>query len=233
MITKADRIKTSCTVANQHSQCFDKLTEEQQAMIEERQVTVRYKKGENIAKQGAFTTHVIFLCEGLGKVFYEDHDKRIILRVAAPGSLIGLTSLGKRNNIFQYSASAYIESTARLIDINLFRRLIEENGKFAAAIIDILSDIAIQKNERFFCLTNRQSYGKLADILLCLAGNIFKNAQFHLPLTRKELAELSGMSTESVIRTIKKFEEDGLIVIKDKTFEIVNPEELLKICQHG
>lgn len=226
-------IKTSCTVAHQHCKCFDKLTKEQQAMVEERQVTVDYKKGEIIAKQGAFTTHVIFLCEGLGKVYYEDHNERIILRVAAPGSLIGLTSLGKNNSTFQYSASAYINSTARLIDIKLFRQLIEENGHFAAAIIDILSEIAMQKNERFFGLTHRQSYGKLADLLLCLAGNIFKDTKFDLPLTRKELAELSGMSPESVIRTIKKFEQDGLIKTKDKKIEILDADGLLQICQHG
>jgi CRP-like cAMP-binding protein len=225
--------KTSCTVAHQHCQCFEKLTEAQQQLVEESQVTVEYKKGEVIAKQGAFTTHVIFLCEGLGKVFYEDHKEKLILRIAAPGSLIGLNSLGKFNNIFQYTASAYVDSVARLIDIKLFRQLIEENGQFAAAIIDILSEIAVQKNQRFFCLTHRQSYGKLADLLLCLAGNIFKNAEFELPITRKELAELAGMSTESVIRTMKNFQEDGLISTNGKTIHILDPEGLLSICELG
>ena len=95
------------------------------------------------------------------------------------------------------------------------------------------SETAIQKNERFFCLTHRQSFGKLADLLLCLAGNIFKNAQFDLPLTRNELAELAGMSTESVIRTIKKFQDDGLIVTNGKNFEIIDPDGLLRICELG
>jgi CRP/FNR family transcriptional regulator len=166
-------------------------------------------------------------------VFYEDHKEKLILRIAAPGSLIGLNSLGKFNNIFQYTASAYVDSVARLIDIKLFRQLIEENGQFAAAIIDILSEIAVQKNQRFFCLTHRQSYGKLADLLLCLAGNIFKNAEFELPITRKELAELAGMSTESVIRTMKNFQEDGLISTNGKTIHILDPEGLLSICELG
>ena len=233
MTTKADRIKTSCTVAHKHCQCFEKLTEEQQKLLEENQVTIKFKKGEIIAKQGTFTTHVIFICEGLGKVFYEDNNQRLILRIAAAGSLIGLTSLGKNNNIFQYTASAYVDTKAKLIDLKLFRQLVEENGQFAAAIIDILSETAIQKNERFFCLTHRQSFGKLADLLLCLAGNIFKNANFDLPLTRKELAELAGMSTESVIRTIKKFQDDGLIVTNGKNFDIIDPDGLLRICELG
>jgi CRP-like cAMP-binding protein len=228
-----EMIKTSCTVAHQHCKCFEKLTDEQKQLVEENQVTIEYKKGEVIAKQGAFTTHVIFICEGLGKVFYENNKSKLILRIAAPGSLIGLTSLGKYNNIFQYTASAYIPTMARLIDIKLFRQLIEENGLFAAAIVDILSEIAVQKNQRFFCLTHRQSYGKLADLLLCLAGNIFKDSQFDLPITRKELAELAGMSPESVIRTMRMFQDDGLIQTNGKNIEILDNEGLLKICELG
>ena len=225
--------KTSCTVIHPHSRCFEKLTEAQRKLIKERQVTVHFKKGENIARQGVFTTYVVILREGLGKVFYENKNSRIILRVAAPGSMVGLTSLGKDNNIFQYSVSAYIDSVADIIDIKLFRQLLEENGQFAAAIVDILSETAIQKNERFFGLIHKQSYGKLADLLLCLSGNIFNNHRFDLPLTRKDLAELAGMSAESVIRTIRRFEADGLIKTEDKTFEIIDPEGLFQICRHG
>jgi len=44
---------------------------------------------------------------------------------------------------------------------------------------------------------------------------------------------LSGMSTESVIRTLKLFQNDGLIKISGKTFEITDPEGLYKVCQLG
>lgn len=230
---KVDRLKTSCTVAHKHCECFDNLTDEQRALVEENQVTVLYKKGEIIAKQGAFASHIISICTGLGKVHYEDNNESLILRIAAPGSLIGLTSLNKHNNVFQYTVSTYVDSEARLIDINLFRRLIQDNAMFATSIIDILGETAIQKNERFFCLTHRQSFGKLADLLLCLAGNIFKDTSFELPITRKDLAELAGMSTESVIRTLKKFQDDGLINNTGKKFEIIDPEGLLRICELG
>jgi len=228
-----ERIKTSCTVVNINKSCFDFLTEEEKELIEQKQVTVEYKKGEIIAKQGTFTTHILVISEGLAKVYYEENNKALILRIAAPGSLIGLTSLPLNQNVFQYTASAYINTTVRLIEIDIIRKLILENGQFAAAIVDILSGISIQKNGRFFCLTHRQSYGKLADIILCLAGNIFKQDEFDLALSRKELAELSGMSTESVIRTLKNFQEDGLIEMTGKSFKVIDPDGLFKICQLG
>lgn len=233
MTTIVDRIKTSCTVVTSNCECFEKLTPEQKELVEKNQVTIEYKKGEIIAKQGTFTTHVLIICEGLAKVYYEDGDDKLILRISGPGSLIGLTSIPESFNTFQYTASAYVNTTAKLVDINIIRRLINENGAFAGAIIGILSENAIQKNQRFYCLNHRQAYGKLADILLCLAGNIFKTTKFELLLSRKELAELSGMSTESVIRTLKLFQDDGLIQTTGKTFEITDPDGLYKICQHG
>ena len=228
-----ERIKTSCTVVNINKSCFDFLTEEERYLVEQKQVTVEYKKGEIIAKQGTFTTHILVVSEGLAKVYYEENNKSLILRIAAPGSLIGLTSLPLNQNVFQYTASAYINTTVKLIEIDIIRKLILENGQFAAAIVDILCGISIQKNGRFFCLTHRQSYGKLADIILCLAGNIFKQDEFDLALSRKELAELSGMSTESVIRTLKNFQEDGLIEMTGKSFKVIDPDGLFKICQLG
>ena len=233
MDSVVDKIKASCTVTNIRCNCFTYLTEEQNALVERNQVKVVYRKGEIIAKQGTFATHILYVCEGLAKVYYEDNDKSLILRIAAPDCLIGLTSLPVSDNTFQYTASAYVDTTVKLIDINIIRQLIRENGEFASAIVDILCEIAIQKNGRFFCLSHRQSYGKLADILLCLAGNIFKTQQFDLSLSRKELAELSGMSTESVIRTLKNFQDDGLISINGKTFEIIDTEGLMRICQLG
>lgn len=228
-----DKIKASCTVSKNNINCFDFLSPEEKELVEKNKVTVEYKKGEIIAKQGTFTTHILNLIDGLAKVYYEAGDKNLILRIAPPSSLIGLTSLPLTQNVFQYTASAYVNTVVELIDINIIRQIILQNAKFASAVIDILCELAIQKNGRFFCLSHRQSYGKLADIILCLSGNIFKTSKFELLLSRKELAELSGMSTESVIRTLKNFQEDGLIKITGKTFEVINQDGLMKICQIG
>ena len=223
----------TCTVAKSHCKCFEFLTDEQRELIERKQVEVKYKKGEVIAKHGAFATHVIYLSEGLVKVYLEDNNKTLILKIVGPGSLIGLTSLSDEGETFRYTTSAYQDSIAKLIDINTFKFLIKENGIFASKIITILSENANQINNRFFFMTHRQSYGRLADMLLCLSGNIFRSLKFDLGLTRKELAELAGMSTENVVRVLKSFQKDNLIDIDGKSISILKQEELKKICSVG
>jgi len=224
---------SSCTVVKKHCECFECLNEEQKALVEEQHVLVEYKKGEVIARQGAFASHIILIMDGLAKVMYEDNNENIVLRIATPGSLIGLTSLSDDNKLFKYTVKAYVKTSVKLIDTNLFIKLIKENSLFGFAVIKILSEISQQKNERFFGLIRRQSYGKLADLLLCMSGNIFKDNKFDLPLSRKEIAELAGMSTESVIRTLKNFQDDKLISIDGKTIEILDTEGLIKIFELG
>jgi len=82
-------------------------------------------------------------------------------------------------------------------------------------------------------MSRKQSYGRLADILFCLSARIYKTDSFDLLLSRKEIAELSGLSREKVIRVFKEFKESNLIEINGKTLKILDAEGLQKISDHG
>ncbi len=223
----------SCTVSNANSICFDILTPEELELINSHSTNVRYKKGEVICKHGTIAPHVILLKEGLAKIYLEGLNDSLILKIITSGNMIGLTSISEGNNIFHYSSMAYMDSTATLIDINIFRKVLRQNVAFANSVLNILCENAVQTFGRFFCFTHKQLYGRMADIILCLAERIFKNREFELNLSRKELAELTGMSTESVIRMLKKFKDDGIIDLDGKTITIRNYDTLSKISEYG
>jgi CRP/FNR family transcriptional regulator len=147
--------------------------------------------------------------------------------------MVGLTALLDGSNIFRYSASAYQDCKIRLIDISVFKKLIIENSEFANEVINIFCENLIQTQTRFFSYTQKQSYGKLADTLICLSNNIFKCDKFELNLTRKELAELTGLTTESVIRILSKFKNDSLIRIEGKNIQILDMKKLEQISDYG
>ena len=231
-MTKAPKIN-SCTVGLERCTCFDILTEEQTELINNNLVEVSFGKGEKICKQGTFATHVIYLTEGLVKVHMDGTQGSLILKIIPEEHLIALTALLEGNNVFPYSVTAYIDSKVKLIDIATFKKIISENVKFATEIINTLNSNTLQTFGRFYCLTNKQAYGRLADIILCLSERIYKQQKFELLLTRKELAELSGMTTENVIRMLKKFREDGLIEMEGKSIKLKNKKLLKKISDYG
>lgn len=223
--------ENTCANFVHQSPCFDQLTEQEIEMVEKNQVRVVYKKGETICKQGSFASHIMFLEEGLVKIYLEGNPRNLILTITPSNHLIGLPSIYEGNNTFLYSVSTYIDSKVRLIDVNIFKQLIRQNANFAAKIINVLNENTAQAYGRFFCLTRKQLHGRMADILLCLSDRIFKSREFNLPLSRNDLGELASMSTESVIRIIKEFKDDELIKVNGKFIEILNHEKMMKISE--
>lgn len=224
---------TSCTISSHQCRCFDILTEDEKKYIESNSVRVRYKKKEIICKQGSFVSQIMHIEDGLVKVFIDNGKNTLILKIIPSGNLLGLTSISEDFNTFQYSAMAYVDTEVRQIDISAFRKMVNQNPTFAREVIDILTSNNVQITGRFFCLTHKQAYGRLADILLCLSDRIFKTDEFELPLSRQDLAELSGMSQETVIRMLKKFDDEGLIHMEGRSLRVLDYTRLKRISDTG
>jgi len=215
------------------SECFKELKDSQLEMIEDGRLEVTFKKGEVICKQGMLASHVIYIRSGFVKLYIEGNNgKNIILTIEKEGYLIGLQSLfGK--NIFHYTAVAYEETTVCLFEMTTLSNLLEQNASFSAKMIARLNENTIRSYSRLFCLTQKQSSGRLAEILLCLSNRIYKSPRFNLALSRKDLAELTVMSVESLSRVIKEFKDDKLIIVDGKTIEISDRKRLEMICENG
>ncbi len=225
--------KNTCATFLSEVACFDLLSDEEKALVEQNSVEITYNKGETICKQGTFASNIILLEEGLVKSYIEGNPRNLILTITPPGRMIGLPSIFEGNNTFLYSVSTYIDSRVKLIDINVFKQIIRQNAPFASRIIDILNENTSQTYGRFYCLVSKQLHGRLADILLCLAQRIFKSDSFDLPLSRNDLAELTGMSTESVIRIMKDFKDEGYLAVSGKNITLVDPDKLQRISEIG
>ncbi|MEJ2595712.1 MAG: Crp/Fnr family transcriptional regulator [bacterium] len=209
------------------------LTQEESEILSRNSVDIKYKKGEVIAKQGSFASHVIYLTEGLVKVHIEGGQKDLVLKIIPPEHFIGLSSIYDGNNAFIYSATAYVDAEASLIDVGVFKNLIRRNPKFAYEMINIQNENAAQVYGRFFCLTRKQSHGLVADLMLCLANRVFKSEKFCLPITRSDLADLTGLSIESVLRIMKEFKKEKIIATRGKNIEILSIEALERISRIG
>lgn len=224
---------TQCSIFDFNLSWYELLTEEEKVLIDEHSVSIDFKKGETVCKRGAFASHIFFLEEGLVKVYLEERNKNLILTLFTKNNLLGLSSLFEGNNKLPYSVSTYTDSRVRMIDIQVFRQLLQQNSEFSYRIINLLNEKTSQIYGRFFSLTQKQLHGRLADILLCLSNRIFKSKSFELPLSRADLGDLTGMSTESVIRMMKEFKDDGLIDMHCKSIELLDVARLERISEFG
>lgn len=233
MNTNQDIIRNSCAISTNTLECLELLNSDEREFMESKTVEVFYQKGEVLTKQGAFASHVMILREGLVKTYIEGISDNLILQIFSPVNIIGLSTLFEGNAIFHHSTQAYIDTKVSLIEINTFKQLISKNPAFATKIVSLLAEQSIITNGRFYCLTKKQTYGRLADVILCLSNRIYKMQKFPLQLTRKEFAELSGMSIESIARILTKFKADGLLDITSEYVEILDAEKLNMISLRG
>jgi CRP/FNR family transcriptional regulator len=224
---------SSCSSFDFEKSWYELLTTEEKHLIDERSVSINFRKGETVCKLGAFASHIFFLEEGLVKVYLEERNNTLILMLSTKNNLLGLASLFDGNNKMPYTITTYTNSRIRMIDIEVFRQLLKQNPSFGYRIINLLNEHTAQIYGRFFSLTQKQLHGRLADILLCLANRIFKSTSFDLPLTRTDMGDLTGMSTESVIRMMKEFKDDGLIEICCKKVELLDIKRLERISEFG
>jgi len=223
----------SCMIGKNQLYCFDKLSKDELALIDKNSVEINYEKGEMICKQGSFASHIMVLEEGLAKIYLEGCNDTLILKILPAVNIIGLTSLIEGNNVFQYSARAYLKTKVKLIEINFFRELMRKNADFSSRLVGLLAENTVITYGRFFCLTKKQTYGRLADILLCLSQRVYKQDHFPLQLSRKELGELASMSVESIARILTKFKEDKLIKLNQDSLEILDFEKLSMVSRNG
>lgn len=225
--------KVKCANCKNRSSCFNELSKEDHKFIENHRVELKFKAGEVICKQGSFASHIMFIYKGMAKAYLETSDgSQVILNVMPSGNMIGLPSLFT-NYVFQYSASAIEDSIVCSVDIKVFEEYTKSNGGFAGEIIKTLNECTIRNYDRFISLTHKQLNGRFADVLIFLAEKVYKKDKFTMSLSRRDLAEFTGMAPESLTRVIAKFKNEGIINVSGKIYEIVNKDLLSKISDIG
>jgi CRP/FNR family transcriptional regulator len=149
-----------------------------------------------------------------------------------PGEFIGLASL-YGENVFHYSARTLMDSTICMIEKDSIIKLIRENAVFATEIIKWHCKIQTHHYKKIQSLTYKQLHGRLADTLIYLSRGDFGVNNVFPYLSRRDLAELSAMSTEGAVRILSEFDKDGIIKLKGKDIQILNPEKLARISRAG
>jgi CRP/FNR family transcriptional regulator len=181
---------------------------------------VEYAKRDIIVKQNARVSEIPLVLSGLVKISREmRRGKSVILRIAQPGSFLGLSSIFG-SDVYEYSVFALENVSVRFVDIETFRWLIENNGLFGLEVVKQLSADNIFNINRLSSLLYKQLPGRVADIILYFSEDIFKSNTFTIPLTRQELAELAGTTKESLIRTLSEFKHDKIIDMNRNYFQV-------------
>lgn len=211
----------------------EKLTNDELDILNSNCARITFRKGENIIKQGAFTTNIIYIKSGLVKEhMLGPNGKDEILKVTKAPAYVGVPSaLGGR--IHQYSCTALEHTSVCFIDLHIFNELLLTNPYFSRELILNLSRDLIDHFTRCVNKTQKHMHGSLAEALLYLSDKIYREDTFRISLTRTELGALIGTTRETVTRILHEYTEAGMISIDGKTMKILDREMLQRISDAG
>lgn len=191
--------------------CFRDLKSEELALISSGKTELTYLAGETLFKQGAFSTHVLLVMDGLVKVYLQaGRDKQLNLQLAKPGDFLAFASVFGET-VHTTSAMALTDTRVCMIDKENMRQLLTVIGN----------------------ITYKQMRGKLASALLYLGGDEFSEQEVFPHLSRQDIANFASIATESTIKFLKEFERDGIIALEGKDIIILNRPELEKTERLG
>ncbi len=187
-----------------------------------------YKKKELIFSEGNLPGGVYFINKGKVKTFKVNEDgKEYITGLYKEGDFVGYIALLEDDN-FTDSASALEESELCMIQRQDFLRLLYSNREVANKFIKLLSNNLLEKEERLLSLAYNSVRKRVAEALLMLRSRYKDQSEndFSIHISREDLSNIVGTATESLIRTLSDFKDEGLIELRAGQVKIVDPRKL-------
>lgn len=214
------------------SPIFKMLTAAELEKLNQSRIEVAYHPGETIIKQGTACTHVLSFAQGLAKMYLEGNSKHVIFRLLIPGDFVSGTGLFVDNR-HHYTITALRDSRVCLIDSQVFIDILRSNQKFWEEYLKHTQTRQIFYMDKLLRLSQKNSRGRIADILLYLAKDIYKSTTFEMNLTTNEISEMTSMSRESASRIIKEFCQEKIICFDESVMQVGNIALLEEICKKG
>ena len=211
--------------------CFQMLSPEEVELVRGSKTQVRFRKGDHLTKQGAFASYVLFAISGLARQYVEG-ERDYNLRIIKPGEFVGLSAVFAKNT-FNYSSIALTDCQVFLVEKEAINTVMKQNGMFAFNMVKRYSDQNANLFDTLRTVLYKQMNGRIAETLLYIDEFKPENPTIFQLLSRKDIADFAGISTESAVKLLKSFEKDGLIELNEKDIVVINRNGLMEISRKG
>lgn len=171
---------------------------------------LNFRKGETVCKQNAFSSYFILLAEGYCKSFVEDSKGHTLsFMVNKAFEFVALSSLYGKS--FYFTTVTLTPCKIYLIEKNDFLNIMEHNKDFHREVTKWLCENYNIVFEKLAIRGLKQTIGRVAHTLLYLSQTVFESDVIPNLITRKDIAEFSGMSNENCVRILSSFKRDNII----------------------
>lgn len=186
-----------------------------------------FQKENTIYCEGNNSKYLYFIVKGEVKTYKITSDgKELITGMYKEGDYFGYSSF--------FNKSTHIEYAVCLSNCNIYKilkdkiiDLVENNHLFAFEFIERLSENVKEVKEQLLQMAYGSVRKKTASTLLNLAKK--SRTENEIRVSRSDLASLTGIAKETLIRTLTDFKDEQLISTSRNVVKIISPDKLKKI----
>lgn len=214
-------------------QVFPSLSSEEIDELQRISLQVYYDEGELIAQEGSYAAGVYIVQSGLvsiGKYASAGWEKRV-LRFLAVGEIFGLEAvlLGREEVNVQF-AKALVEATLVFFERANLLAFRKEHPNLCYDLSRWLAREVIMLEFKLTREATESLDHNLALLLIALANKYGQKEDnktiLNLPVSRQTMAEMLGISIETLMRALKRFREHNLITTMNRQIAVVDWETL-------
>jgi CRP/FNR family transcriptional regulator, nitrogen oxide reductase regulator len=195
----------------------------------------QYQKDDYIFLEGEAPEALYVVKSGKVKVLRHSTDgKDVVLRVASHGELLGTVGTFDGGG-YPGTAQAIENCDLLVVARNDCLTLCSRYPVFALAVIADLGSRLRSSAEQIRSLAVERVEQRIARTLLKLAetagSDVSDGRVIEMPLTRQDVADMTGTTVETAIRVMSKFRRLGLIRTRRGKVVLVDREALLEISE--
>jgi CheY-like chemotaxis protein/CRP-like cAMP-binding protein len=177
---------------------------------------IRYKKKDLIFMEGDTANSLYFIESGVVKTFKTtEKGKDFVTGLCGAGHFVGQLSLLSDNGTYIESAAVVEDAELYVIPKFDFTTLINTNKEVANKFVNLISNNLVDVQEQLMNVAYASVRQRVAKALLDIHNQriLINKAEDGISITREDFAGLIGTATETAIRMLTEFKEEGLITI--------------------
>ena len=179
--------------------------------------------------------HAYVLMEGRVKMIQiAPNGQQITLRILTPGQTYGGIALINPNEGYPAGAQAMENSRAIAWETDFLRKMADLEPTIPLNAMQLMHAYITELQDRQKALVIDRVEQRIARTLLKLAAQYGKKVEqgvlINFPITRQDIAEMSGTTLFTVSRTLKDWERQGMVMIGREKVCICQPHRLVMLA---
>ena len=172
----------------------------------------------------------LYLVHSGSCISYNRKEPHQVMGFYLPGEVVGIEDIGEA--VHSHSAFALENGSLCQLDFTALEAALdpEELSRVLKYLLQAAAIHARQLQEERLVTGLPSAEQRIAGFLLNLARRFeshgLPSRQYRLPMSREEMASYLGLAPETVIRTLRKLHSKGLVAIRTRQIQILEPDAL-------